>query len=186
MGTIEQLKSIIGKRQGLAKSNRFKIFMSPPESVTSSVSVNETRDIELMCESCSLPGRQITTLDYSLIRQQLKIPNGYLNQDITFVFHLTNDYFMKRLFDQWSSLIIDQNTYKLNYKNDYQRDITIYQIDENNNNVYGVVLKNAFPITVESIDLNNTSENTTQKVSVTFTYEDFEQERNSSLLSNAT
>lgn len=192
--TIDAFKATIGKRQGLARANRFAIFMSPPsssllnldiESIGASLVsgsfdprslVNDPRDIALLCESCQIPGRQITTLDYSLIRQQLKVPNGYLNEDITFVFHLTNDYYMRNIFDKWSQIVIDQVTYRVSYASQYKRDITIQQLNEQNIPVYGVKLKNAFPVTIQSIDLNNTSADTTQKLSVTFTYEDFEPE----------
>lgn len=192
--SIDAFKATIGKRQGLARANRFAIFMSPPsssllnldvESIGASLIsgsfdprslVNDPRDIALLCESCQIPGRQITTLDYSLIRQQLKVPNGYLNEDITFVFHLTNDYYMRNIFDKWSQLVIDQVTYRVSYPSQYKRDVTIQQLNEQNIPVYGVKLKNAFPVTIQSIDLNNTSADTTQKLSVTFTYEDFEPE----------
>jgi hypothetical protein len=179
--TIDAFKATIGKRQGLARANRFAIFMSPPsssllnldiESIGASLIsgsfdprslVNDPRDIALLCESCQ-------------IRQQLKVPNGYLNEDITFVFHLTNDYYMRNIFDKWSQLVIDQVTYRVSYPSQYKRDVTIQQLNERNIPVYGVKLKNAFPVTVQSIDLNNTSADTTQKLSVTFTYEDFEPE----------
>jgi hypothetical protein len=41
--------------------------------------------------------------------------------------------------------------------------------------VYGVKLKNAFPVTVNTIELNNASAET-QKLNVTLTYEDYETE----------
>ena len=193
-GSIDDLKSAIGKRGGLAKTNRFAIFMSPPSQsllnidiqdiAISAISgtfnpmslINDPRDIGLLCESCSIPGRQIQTLDHSHFRQTVKIPNSYFNEDVTFSFHLTNDYYMKKMFDRWSSLIIDPETYKLNYDVEYKRDITIQQLNEKNVPVYGIKLKNAYPITINSIDLNNSSENSIQKLSVTITYEDFEPE----------
>jgi hypothetical protein len=83
---------------------------------------------------------------------------------------------MKKMFDKWSQLIIDPETYKLNYNAVYQRDITIQQLNEKNVPVYGIKLKNAYPVSVSSIELSNTGENSIQKLSVTMTYEDFEPE----------
>ncbi len=190
-GSIDDFKSTIGKRGGLAKTNRFAIFMSPPSQsllninlqdiAISAISgnfnpkslINDPRDIGLLCESCSIPGRQIQTMDHSHFRQSVKVANSYINEDVTFVFHLTNDYYMKKMFDRWSSLIIDPETYKLNYNSEYQRDITIQQLNEKNVPVYGITLRNAYPVTVESVELNNSSENGMQKLSITMTYEDF-------------
>ena len=77
------------------------------------------------------------------------------------------------MFDKWLGLIIDPDTYLKNYDATYQTDITIQQLNEQNLPVYGVTLKNAFPVTVNSTALSNESSDT-QKLTVTMTYDDFE------------
>jgi hypothetical protein len=139
--------------------------------------VNDPRDVALLCESCSLPGRQIQTLDkqHMNYRQSIKNPQGYFNEDVSFVFHLTNDYHMKKLFDRWLDLIVNPETYQVGYKKQYVTDVTIQQLNQQNIPVYGIKLKNAFPVTVNTIELNNSSSGT-QKLNVTLTYEDYETE----------
>jgi len=193
--TIDDFKSVISRRSGLAPANRFAIFMSPPsqtllnldlQNVASNLLsgnfgpsqlVNDPRDIAILCESCSLPGRQIQTLDHQNrnYRQSVKEPQGYFNEDVSFVFHLTNDYHMKKVFDRWLDLIIDPETYQVAYKNEFVSDVTIQQLNQQNVPVYGVKLKNAFPVTMNAIELNNSSTET-QKLNVTLTYEDYETE----------
>jgi hypothetical protein len=193
--TIDDFKSVIGRRSGLAPTNRFAIFMNPPsqtllnldlQNVASNLLsgnfapsqfVNDPRDVALLCESCSLPGRQIQTLDKQHLgfRQSVKVPQGYFNEDVNFVFHLTNDYHMKKLFDRWLDLIVNPETYQVGYKKEYVTDVTIQQLNQQNIPVYGVKLKNAFPVTVNTIELNNASAET-QKLNVTLTYEDYETE----------
>jgi hypothetical protein len=193
--TIDDFKSVIGRRSGLAPTNRFALFMNPPSqtllnldlqnAVTNLLSgnfglsqfVNDPRDVALLCESCSLPGRQIQTLDkqHMNYRQSIKNPQGYFNEDVSFVFHLTNDYHMKKLFDRWLDLIVNPETYQVGYKKQYVTDVTIQQLNQQNIPVYGIKLKNAFPVTVNTIELNNSSSGT-QKLNVTLTYEDYETE----------
>lgn len=193
--TIDDFKSVISRRSGLAPANRFAIFMSPPsqtllnldlQNIASNLLsgnfgpsqlVNDPRDIAILCESCSLPGRQIQTLDHQNrnYRQSVKEPQGYFNEDVSFVFHLTNDYHMKKVFDRWLDLIIDPETYQVAYKNEFVSDVTIQQLNQQNVPVYGVKLKNAFPVTMNAIELNNSSTET-QKLNVTLTYEDYETE----------
>ena len=193
--TIDDFKSVIGRRSGLAPANRFVVFMSPPSQTLLNLDlqnvaanllsgnfgpsqfVNDPRDIGILCESCSLPGRQIQTLDKQHLgfRQSVKIPQGYFNEDVNFVFHLTNDYHMKKVFDRWLDLIINPDSYKVSYKRDFVTDVTIQQLNQQNIPVYGVKLKNAFPVTVNTIELNNSSTET-QKLNVTLTYEDYETE----------
>jgi hypothetical protein len=190
---IDDFKSTIGKHQGLARNNRFLIFMRPPaqsilnidlENIAISALsgnfkakslVNDPRDIALLCDSTSLPGRQIQTMDAPHLgfRNTIKHPTQYFNEDIEFTFHLTNDYYMKKMFDKWMGLIINKETFMKNYDEVYMTDITIQQLNAENMPVYGVKLKNAFPITMGGIELNN-SGTETSKLSITFTYEDFE------------
>jgi len=192
--TIDDFKSMVNRHQGMARPNRFAIMMSPPQqsllnldlqgTITSALSgtfsigslINDPRDISLLCEACSFPARQITTLDYQSVRQSIKIPNGYLNEDITLDFHLTNDYYIKKIFDRWSGLVIDIPKYRARYDNEYCSDVVIQQLNQQNLPVYGIRLKRAWPVSVLAITLDNSSTDSTMKLSVTFTYEDFEPE----------
>lgn len=189
--SINDIKAAVTKHGGLAMQNRFAVYMQPPAAsllnldiqgaITSAISgnfsiknaFNDPRDISLLCESCSLPGRQITTMDYQSIRQPIKMPNGYINEDITFSFHLTHDYYIKKMFDKWVSAVIDFKNYRVRYQNEYTTDVIIQQLDKKNIPIYGIKLYKAFPVTINSINLDNTAENTPQKVSVTMAYEDY-------------
>jgi hypothetical protein len=63
--------------------------------------------------------------------------------------------------------------YRAGYKKDFTTDIIIQQLNQQNIPVYGVKLENAFPVTVSSINMDNNSENTIQKLNVTLSYENF-------------
>ena len=189
--SINDLKSSITSHGGLAHTNRFAVYMAPPTAalfnldlqniLVSLVSgnfkasnlINDPRDITILCESCTLPGRQIMTLDYQTFRQPEKLPYGYINEDVTFSFLLTNDYYVQKLFDKWQNLIINNDTYRIRYQEEFVTDVVIQQLNKANLPVYGVVLKGAYPISFNSVPLDNTAENSIQKCTVTFTYEDF-------------
>ena len=167
MSSIDNFKSAVLRNSGFAKSNRFavKIFAVPGWS-------GSTQDLNIFCESVSLPGKQINTIDYDIgIRRPLKIPTNYTEDDITMVFNLTNNYLAKKAIDEWMKSIIDVDTYLLSYDSDYKRKIEISQLDENNSTVYSMTLKAAFPISMNAIEFDNGSENTVQKLSVTFAFD---------------
>ena len=86
---------------------------------------------------------------------------------------LTNDYYMKTMFDGWLSSIIDMDTYTLGYKNDYSTDVIIQQLNVDNIPVYGVKLEKAYPVGVNAIDLSNESENEIAKLTVSFAYDKY-------------
>jgi hypothetical protein len=198
MNSIDNLKSTISKKGGVAMQNRFQIFFQPPtansmksllnsdpkvlvgslakNAVTGGSPLNiipDPRDISILCESVNLPGRQITTIDYQAEKQSIKIPYSAINEDVTMSFILTNDYYMKKLFDDWQSAVFDMNRYRAGYKKDFTTDIVIQQLNQQNIPVYGVRLEGAFPVTVSSINLDNNSENTIQKLNVTLSYENY-------------
>tara|TARA_E500000178_G_scaffold333171_1_gene367787 strand:- start:684 stop:1451 length:768 start_codon:yes stop_codon:yes gene_type:complete len=190
--TIDGFKATLGRRSGLARQNRFAVFITPPQGVLLNTDIegyaadaasdnfnmrsifNDPRDIALLCESASLPGKQIQTLDYNYqgYRQSVKYPIGYINEDLNLVFHITNDYFIKKLFDAWQNACISPVTYTTPYDAEYKADIVIQQLNEQNIPVYGVKLRNAFPATVNTVELNNDAANNTQKLSVTMAYEE--------------
>ena len=174
MPSISDFVGQLKNREGLAMANRYRIEMSIPDSIPYN---SDIRVLNLLCDATSLPGRQIATLDYQAQKQPIKVPYGFLNEDITFTFLLTNDYYIKKVFDAWADAIIDFKTYRAKYLDKHVADVRVYQMakgEKDDDIVYGVVLRNAFPITIGGINLENTAENTIQKLSVVMTYENFE------------
>jgi hypothetical protein len=189
MSSIERLKSLISKKGGLAKGNRFNVIFTPPKQtllnfdfesiVSSAISgnfsaknlINDPRDISMLCDSVSIPGKQISTIDYQAQKQSIKIPYGTLHDDVSLTFLLTNDYYMKSMFDQWINNIVNTDTYGVAYKKDIAVDVIIQQLDEQNTPIYGVKLEGAFPTTMNEILLSNESTDTIQKLNVSFSYD---------------
>jgi hypothetical protein len=192
--TIDDFKAIVGKRAGLARQNRFVVIMSPPTTslfntdiqglIGSALSgnlglndfINDPRDIALLCDSSSIPGRQLNTIEYErdMYRNQVKIPYTYTNEDVSMNFHLTNDYYARKFFEKWMASVFNRESHTLNYQKTYTTDITIQQLDQDNVVVYGVKLKDAYPTSINSIPFDNSASDTTQKLSVTFTFSEFE------------
>jgi hypothetical protein len=198
MNSIDNLKATISKKGGVAMQNRFQVFFTPPTANSLKSLLNsdpkvlvgdiaknaisggsiknmipDPRDISILCESVNLPGRQITTIEYTAEKQAIKIPYGVINEDVTMSFMLTNDYYMKKMFDSWQSGVFDVERYRAGYKKDFTTDVIIQQLNQENIPIYSVKLENAFPVTVSSINMDNNSENTIQKLNVTLSYENF-------------
>ena len=121
--SIDDLKAVINKRTGLARQNRFNIIMTPPaaqfvnndwggliqQALTGNLGlndfVNDPRDVALLCESCSMPGRDIQTQDvqHKMVGQNVKFATGYAVEDVTMTFLLTNDYYLKKVMEKWQN-----------------------------------------------------------------------------------
>lgn len=191
--TVDNLKSTISAHGGLSRPNRFAIIFTPPggsslfniDLPAQAISllsggfnwrslINDPRDIALLCSNCSFPGKIIETSEIKTVRNTVSVANGYRYEDVTADFILTNDYFIKNLFDKWHNAVIDPVTYRANYEKNYKVDVIIQQLNANNLPVYGVKLTNAWPSAVNSVNLSNEEENTYSKLNVTFNFEDVE------------
>lgn len=184
--TIDELKSTIAKREGIARSNRFAVYINLPLidlSLTSIVTnllqgnpalngaLNNPKDISMLCESVIMPGIDMATFDSSYGNKRTKFPQGYDQADCQMTFLLTNDMFIKRFFDKWSDKVIDKQTGILGYKKTYQTDIVIQQLDVKNFPIHGVKLYNAFPVSVQDIQLSNTADNDITRLTVNIAYD---------------
>jgi len=97
----------------------------------------------------------------------------YGGEGLPITFHVDRDMTVKRFFDQWMEGIVvggSQSTFAVNYQNNYTCDIQIKQLDEQENIVYGITLIEAFPRYMNILELSNSSQNETHKLSVTFAY----------------
>jgi len=189
--SIDTFKSTLGRRTGFAKANRFAVYMNlplisinPGTILTNIISgntnplqiFNDPRDISLLCETASLPGRTINTADYQTNMKVRKMPQGYLNDDVSFTFLLTGDMYIKNTFTQWQDSIVNTENKTAKYKDDFTSTVIIQQLNDNNDPAYTCRLLKAYPVSISQIDLGNTNENTISRVTVTFAYDDWDEQ----------
>ena len=191
--SIDDLKSTKQNHGGLAMQNRFNIIFTPPKLSLINLDastllaglisggglslknfINDPRDISMMCKSTSMPGRQISTAEHAAHKEQHKYITGYIDEDVTCEFHVTQDFFIRNMFDNWMAQVLDSETYTVSYKVDHVADVVIQQLDKQNNPIYAVKLKNAFPTSYTGMTLSNEAADTPQTFSVTFSYDKFE------------
>jgi len=188
--SIDNLKSVVAKKGGLARPNRFNVIFTPPSqsilnldvgSIIGSVLsgnfeadnlINDPRDISLLCQSVTLPGRNISTFEHQDFKQSNKFPYTFIDDDVTISFLLTNDYYMRKMFDNWMSNIFSADSYIVGYKKNYAVDLIIQQLDQKNTPVYGTKLEKAFPTAIESTELSQDGQEVV-RMSVTFAYDKF-------------
>lgn len=174
--SIQNFKTVLVRNKGLTKANRFRVeFTSIPDWNGSTTQLN---DLTVFCTAVSMPGKTIETLDYSLYRNKYKVPTGYIHDDVTITFNLSQNYLAKEALDKWQNYIIDESEYLLKYDSEYKRDINIYQLDELDKNIYTVKLKNAYPTTVQAIEFSDESTDTISTISATFSFDTIETTKN--------
>jgi hypothetical protein len=209
---IDTLKSTINRRGGVARANRFALYMTNPAGqnifsgggggiggaissvvgnaarslmsgggVSPTAFLNDPRDIYLLCESCTIPGKQIQTDDHKISMVPVKKPHAILYEEVTFTFHLTNDYYVWKYFKSWMDYIVppsdNLSELRFNYKKNYQTDVIIQQMGSGDFvPVHSVKLRNAYPITMNAVELSNQAVGDTLRCTVVLTYDAWEEQ----------
>ena len=119
--TIDDLKALVSKKGGVARANVFAVALPPIAGLRS-------RELNLLCSSANLPGRQIMTQerDIGLISQ--KVANNQAYDDVSLTFRCLNDYGIREYFEAWQDRCINQNSLEVGYLNEYAFNMKIHQL----------------------------------------------------------
>ena len=166
-GTISQFKSSF--KTDLARPSRFDVFIPIPFILIGSPLV-DSKSLRFRCETTQLPGRTIATTDQKTYGPIEKFPYLATYNDIDLSFYVDDDMKQKYLFDSWFDYINPRFNNNYAYKNEYATILTINQYDVLNNLSYSVDLYDAFPVSVNQLDLDWSNTDSVHKLSVTFAY----------------
>jgi len=132
-----------------------------------------SREMNILCSNVNLPGKQVLTTDRRIGMEFQKVAYGYASQDVSMTFYLMNDYGVKTYFDAWIASTINEETGGVAYKSEYAKSVKIHQLRRaikgrsidvgplsanvgiGGGTVYAVELLNAFPTTINPVELNN-------------------------------
>lgn len=165
-GSIASFKSSFNT--DLARANRFDVTITPPLTLWSIIPVS-SKQLSYRCEVSQLPGRTLATTDRKTYGPVEKVPYLSTYNDIDLTFMIDGDMGQKFLFDAWLNLVNPKTTNNFNYKSDYASRLLINQYDLQNKLVYSAELFDAYPISMNQLDLDWSSDSV-HKLTVTFAY----------------
>lgn len=204
---VDDLKSVFNKDSGLAKSNRYRVIFDgvidtpPPKETSNPFTTNNTvlnnvtntflsfigidqsrqvegREMDILCDSVTWPGRQILTSDRQVSMRITKHAYAFAIEELSITFILTNSWRTWNFLQDWqaSSISNIQNNigYSVNFKDDYTKQITIEHLAEDNTTKKKVRIINAFPTTLNSLELGNGNESSILRCTATFSYDNWE------------
>jgi len=164
MASLQQFKSSF--TSDLARPNRFEVIMNLPGIL---LAPEDKEVLRYRCETAQLPGRTFDNVEQKTYGPIEKFPNLTTYTDIDLTFILDDTMQTKTMFDTWLNYINPSRTNNLTYKSDYAADIQIYQYTVTNERAYGVNLIDAYPTSMNQLDLDWSSDGY-HKLTVTFAY----------------
>ena len=166
-GVLNDILSTFHSDEGYAIPNRFEVMIFPPAGV-----LGGAREVSLRCETTTLPGRNLTTLtDSNIYGPTREIVEGVtFAEDINIVFNGSSGLDERVFFENWQRQAFNEETWDVEYYNDYVGEVEIYLLDKQEQRRYGLKLHEAFPKTIASNDLSMGSSGEIIKTSIGFTF----------------
>ncbi len=158
---------------GLASPNKFKVqFDNIP------IGIND-RQLDFMCEQVDIAGRSVQSimnLEYGIRREVAYNAPAYNPLNLTFI--CTGELKEKRLLDQWNNLIVDSTQgFDVAYYDTYAKNCSLKVTSLAQDGVtenFSITYKEVYPKSVQSIQLNHSTQNTVLRVNAEMQYAFFE------------
>lgn len=152
MAEINEFISLV-RTEGLARSNRFIVYIYPPFSMTSQ---SFDAKLSFYCESVSLPGMNLLTNPITTYGEQREVVYNRSYEPVNLEFMLDQKMDIRRYFDDWQNKIIHPVSRMINYYQNYIGTIEIYQLgsEGNEQTKYAVRLHEAYPKSIAPIAYN--------------------------------
>lgn len=168
MSTVDQLLAQFKSSNGVARANNYRVTFNGDDG----------NKLNIFCDSVTWPGRQILTSDYMTSMKSYKRPYAFANDDVTINFILTNDWYTWNFLKKWQSSIINNideatGAYTVNLKRQYTKEVLIEHLDQQDKVNKSLTLFDAYPTTLNSLELSNGTENDVLRCTAVFAFENW-------------
>ena len=152
---------------GYAVSNRFEVMIAPPM-----INLAEQKRVSLRCETVSLPGRNLDSMtDSNVYGPTREIVKGVTYaEDVSLSFVSSGGLEERVFFEEWQKLAFNEETWNVNYYNDYIGTVEIYLLNRQDKKTFGIKLWEAYPKSITATDLSQSSNNEIIRISVGFSF----------------
>ena len=183
-------------KYGIARTNRFQVIIPLPDALMADTNTTDqsktstffgsdtialvksffgggteiTRGLDIMVESTDIPGKNLTTTDIKYNGDFYKIPYSVVYETQQFVFKCSRDMYEKNIIDDWMNLIFDPTKHEIAYMDDYSTNIIINQLNEQDEIVHSIILKDEFPTTCAPMSVSNEDKDTFARLQCQFMY----------------
>lgn len=173
----------IDNHKGISKANKFLITnLNLPYELRNKYQ-DDLQDMKFFCDSSFFPGRNMATVEFRTgsISESYIHANNF-NPTVTLTFNLTNDMFIKKIFDDWQEYIIPitnkekkLRTNIMKYPNNYRGTFDLEKLNTDLEDstagikTYSIKFLKAFPKQLDQINVNFSSQEPT-KLTVQMAY----------------
>lgn len=182
--SINEFKSAMNQYEGLLKNNLFLVQIIPPFTMSDA----SARDIILFCDNANLPSVRLAT-DEGVVRHGYgpteHMPYKPMFTEVQLGFYGDGKGMIHNFFQEWIASIVNfdlsqgfesNNTrtgmspYEVAYKQDYATQIQMCVYNEVQSNIMEIEIMEAFPLSIDDIQLSWGSNDELMRISVRFAF----------------
>ena len=174
---IEHILYGFRSNQGYAQPNQYEVLITIPGPVNTVQNPyknfvqelrSDAREIQLRCESITLPGRNLSSTPDTNIHGPLRevVNNVNYADSINMVFQASADLRERVFFEKWQYAAFNPDTWNVGYYNNYVGTVDIYVLDRENNRKYGLTLRECYPKSIAQTDLSYAANNEIIKLTI--------------------
>ena len=170
MAMIDEFKNaLVG---GGARSNQFQVQINSPRGINIGLG---SRKASFLCRASQLPGQEMTPIEVPFRGRKIYIAGDREFADPwTTTFINDTDFNIRNAVEAWLNGInhLKFNT-GVNRPDQYQADLAVIQLDRDNQHLKHYIFRDAWPISISSIDLNSDAADALEEFEVTWRYQHF-------------
>ena len=152
-----------------ARPNHFEVQFVGPHS-----DANTERGLMINCNTTNVPGLTMVAGDKdATYRSQVR---QKVYDDVTFTFHVSDDYKELEYFQTWMSLMVDPITNRVGFYSDYVGEIIITNKSRTNTTALRTTLLDAYPKRIEPLAVDYSTNDAAMNLSVNVQYRTYKQE----------
>jgi len=150
---------------GIARPNRYEILV--PDIFTGG---GITRTFKALIDEAEIPGKGFATTERQTHGPIRKMPYQTIYNDFTISIICTKYMEQRRFFDLWQAKIVSPGSNYMSYYNNYVGPLAILTFAEDGGFSYGMLLLEAYPISIAPQPLNYSDNDSLLKLNITFAY----------------
>ena len=158
---------------GGARANQFRVTITPPSGIAIGLDVRRS---SFLVTASNLPGSTLGEIAVPFRGRNIYVTGDRPAPETwTVTFYNDTDFMIRNAMERWHNGINDfANNTGVTTPADYQTDLFVEQLDRDDVVLKTYIFRNAFPLTIGTIDLSSAEAGELETFEVTWRYQHFE------------
>lgn len=158
------------KKHGLARTNRYLVTFTPPPLILTDLGINAF-SVDVFCNTVTMPGVTFTTVPDKVYGDTIEMPSNKSYGELSMELFVDTGFRTRYMFEKWMNMIEDTDTRNFGYYEDYAASpVVINILDVNGAVTYSMILQEAYPISMNSVQLSQAAAQAPYLLTVQFKY----------------